>query len=78
MSDVDPFVDVPVDDSPEPFTEEPKKAAPKKAAPKKAEPIPGEGKVTLTLKGGAGFDHQVGNPTFSIDLLIIFFSKISV
>ena len=56
MSDVDPFVDVPVDDSPEPFTEEPKKAAPKKAAPKKAEPIPGEGKVTLTLKGGAGFD----------------------
>lgn len=57
MSDIDPFNDVPVDlDSPEPFTEEtPKKAAPKKAAPKKESSGDREG-VTVTLKGGAGFD----------------------
>ena len=57
MSDVDPFKDVEVDtETPEPFTEAPKKAPAKKAAPKKVEVGDGEGKVTITLKGGAGFD----------------------
>ena len=59
LSDVDPFSDVPVDtEAPEPFTEpEPKKAAPKKVAAKKQEvEVSGDGKVTITLKGGAGFD----------------------
>ena len=62
MSDIDPFNDVPVDeDAVEPFTDEaPKKEAPNKAAPKKAVKKPEtsgdrEG-VTVTLKGGAGFD----------------------
>ncbi len=57
MSDIDPFADVVADtDAPEPFTEAPaKKAAPKKVTPK-AEVVAGEGKVTITLKGGAGFD----------------------
>lgn len=59
LSDVDPFADVPVDtDTPEPFTEpEPAKKAPaKKAAAKKVEVGDVDGKVTITLKGGAGFD----------------------
>ena len=57
MSDIDPFEAI-ADDAAEgvPF-EEP--AAPKKAAAKKpavkAEPD-GDGKLTVTLKGGAGFD----------------------
>ena len=51
----DPFADIAADtaDDVVPFTEAPKKAAPKKAAPKSAED---GGKLTVTLKGGAGFD----------------------
>lgn len=58
MSDIDPFEDVTVDDAPEPFTDEPtpKKAAAKKAAPKKVEQSSDREGVTVTLKGGAGFD----------------------
>jgi hypothetical protein len=58
LSDIDPFNDVPVDlDAAEPFAEEaaPKKAAVKKVAPKKEGGGDREG-VTVTLKGGAGFD----------------------
>lgn len=56
MSDIDPFDDVVDLDAPEPFVDEPvKKAAPKKAAPKK-EPSGDREGVTVTLKGGAGFD----------------------
>lgn len=60
MSDIDPFSDVPVDeDVVEPFTDEPtaKKAVAKKAAPKKVEGSASDREgVTVTLKGGAGFD----------------------
>jgi hypothetical protein len=58
LTDIDPFADVVADtDAPEPFTEEaPKKAPAKKAAAKPpADPNGREG-VTITLKGGAGFD----------------------
>jgi len=57
LSDIDPFADVVADtDAPEPFTEAPaKKAAPKKATTPKAESTGREG-LTVTLKGGAGFD----------------------
>jgi hypothetical protein len=58
LSDIDPFADVVADtDAPEPFTEEaPKKAPAKKQAVKPpADPNGREG-VTITLKGGAGFD----------------------
>jgi hypothetical protein len=57
LTELDPFNDVPQDeDAAEPFTEAPaKKAAPKKAAPKKDNTSDREG-VTVTLKGGAGFD----------------------
>lgn len=56
--DADPFDDV-ADDSFEGVPFEEPAAAPKKAATKKAaaKPAPsGDGKVVLTLKGGAGFD----------------------
>lgn len=55
---VDPFADTPAEEAPaapeviEIADEQPKKAAPKKAAPKTAE----EGKLTVTLKGGSGYD----------------------
>ena len=57
LSDIDPFADVVADtDAPEPFTEAPaKKAAPKKVTTPKAEATGREG-LTVTLKGGAGFD----------------------
>jgi hypothetical protein len=57
LSDIDPFNDVPVDeDAVEPFSDEPaKKPAAKKAAAKK-EPASDREGVTVTLKGGAGFD----------------------
>lgn len=56
MTEFDPFNDVPQDeDAVEPFTEKPapKKAAVKKPAVKKDTDREG---VTVTLKGGAGFD----------------------
>lgn len=56
LTELDPFADVPADDSPEPFTEEPKKAPAKKVAAKKPAEQPGREGVTVTLKGGAGFD----------------------
>ena len=60
LSDIDPFEDVASDfDAPEPFADEPatKKAAPKKAVAKKAEATGSDREgVTVTLKGGAGFD----------------------
>lgn len=58
ITDVDPFDDV-ADDTFEGVPFEEPAAAPKKAAAKKAaaKPAPsGDGKVVLTLKGGAGFD----------------------
>jgi hypothetical protein len=56
LTDIDPFEDATVDDTDvAPFeAPAPKKAAPKKAAVK-ADPD-SEGKLTVTLKGGAGFD----------------------
>jgi hypothetical protein len=48
LTDFDPFEDAPVDE----VVEQP---TPKKPPTKKAV-APGEGKLTLTLKGGAGFD----------------------
>lgn len=58
MSDFDPFADIEADtaDDAVPFAEAPKKAAPKKAAGKTAATSDSEGKLTVTLKGGAGFD----------------------
>lgn len=59
MSDIDPFNDVPVDeDAVEPFADEPaaKKAPAKKVATKKPESTGDREGVTVTLKGGAGFD----------------------
>jgi len=55
LTDFDPFENAPVDAADEPF-EQP--AAPKKVPAKKAAAVTptGEGKLTLTLKGGAGFD----------------------
>lgn len=57
MSNIDPFDAIADDSVGEPFEDTPpavKKAAPKKVAVK-ADPE-GEGKLTVTLKGGAGFD----------------------
>lgn len=57
MTEFDPFADIEADttDDVVPFTEAPaKKAAAKKAAPKA--PTGDEGKLVVTLKGGAGFD----------------------
>jgi hypothetical protein len=60
LSDIDPFEDVASDaDAPEPFADEPsnKKAPVKKAAPKKVDGTGSDREgVTVTLKGGAGFD----------------------
>lgn len=59
LSDIDPFADVAVDtDAPEPFTEEApaKKATAKKVTVKPAADPTGKEGVTITLKGGAGFD----------------------
>lgn len=55
MTDFDPFAEIEAtsDDDVVPFSEPPKKAAPKKAA---AKPAGDEGKLVVTLKGGAGFD----------------------
>lgn len=59
LSDIDPFEDVVDLDAPEPFADEPtaKKAAAKKVAPKKVDGTGSDREgVTVTLKGGAGFD----------------------
>jgi hypothetical protein len=54
LTDIDPFENVPADDAEAQFEPPaPKKAAVKKVA--KADPD-SEGKLTVTLKGGAGFD----------------------
>jgi hypothetical protein len=57
LTDIDPFADVVADDAA--VFDAPAPEAPKKTPAKKAAPRPessGEGKLTVTFKGGAGFD----------------------
>jgi hypothetical protein len=53
LTDFDPFENAPVDAAEEPFEQPASKKAP---ARKAAATSTSEGKLTLTLKGGAGFD----------------------
>ena len=51
MPDFDPFNDIADDDTPEPFAEQPAKAASRATFTSDS-----EGKLVVTMKGGAGFD----------------------